>query len=252
MSQDDLQYPSGFGLQDVISYGSTGLVVLDAASNTAIKKPLDQAYTRYVDVERQIYERFIEKGGHDGILSYYGVFEDGIRLEYAANYDLKSFDDSGQLPEQRLRWFVQIAEALKFIHSSGVVHGDLSSANVFLDADLNAKVADFAGSSLDQSPLLIESSACYQCPEAPLSVKGDLFAFGSLVYEIITGREPYQGLDGDEIRHLYSRKTFPDTKPLGGLGSIIEKCWHGEYSGCDDMLQELKGNDYTCPISLCC
>ncbi|RDA87982.1 hypothetical protein CP532_3437 [Ophiocordyceps camponoti-leonardi (nom. inval.)] len=210
MTHDDIQYPSGFGLQDVISYGSTGLVVLDAASDTVIKKPLDQAYSRYLDIERKIYERFIEKGGHAGILSYHGVFENGIRLEHASNYDLKSFDGRGQqLEQRRLRWivqiaetFVQIAETLDFIHSSGVIHGDLSSANVFLDADLNAKVADFAGSSLDESPLLIESSASYQCPETHLSVKGDLFAFGSLVYEIVTGREPYAGRDGDEIRHL--------------------------------------------------
>ncbi|RCI11567.1 hypothetical protein L249_7254 [Ophiocordyceps polyrhachis-furcata BCC 54312] len=203
MSQDEIQYPSGFGLQDLISYGSTGLVVLDAASNTAIKKPLNQAYTHYLDIERRIYERFIERGGHVGILSYHGVFEDGIRLECAANYDLKSFDQGRQLPEQqRLRWIIQIAEALDFIHCSGVIHGDLSSVNVFLDAELNAKVADFAGSSLDQSPLLIESSAGYQCPEALLSVKGDLFAFGSLVYEIITGREPYEGRDGDEIQNV--------------------------------------------------
>lgn len=244
MSQDDIQYPSGFGLQDVISYGSTGLVVLDSASNTVIKKPLDQAYTRYINVERQIYERFIQVRGHDGILAYHGVFEDGLRLEYAPNHDLKSFDDGGQQPEQRLRWVVQIAEALDFIHGAGVIHGDLSSANVFIDANLEPKIADFAGSSLDHSPLLVESPASYQCPESPLSVAGDLFAFGSLAYEIITGHEPYPGRDGDEIRHLYSQKTFPNTGHLGSLGDIIENCWRGKYSGCDTMLQELKGSDY--------
>lgn len=243
MSQDEVQYPSGFGLQDIISYGSTGLVVLDAASNTAIKKPLDPAFARYVDIERQIYERLMQKGSHKGILLYHGVFEDGIRLEYAINHDLKSFDDTGQPPEQRLRWVIQIAEALGFIHVAGVIHGDLSSANVFLDAHLDPKIADFAGSSLDQSPLLIESSASYQCPESPLSVKGDLFAFGSLAYRIMAGQEPYQERDGDEIRYLYAQKTFPDTVPFGDLGGIIEKCWHGKYSGCDALLQELKGND---------
>ncbi|EQL00128.1 hypothetical protein G6O67_006637 [Ophiocordyceps sinensis] len=209
MSQNDIQYPSGFGLQDLISYWSTGLVVLDPASNTVVKKPLDPAYTRHADIERQIYERFIQKGGHEGILSYYGVFEDGIRLEYATNHDLKSFDDTGQLPEQRLRWVIQMAEALAFIHGAGVIHGDLSSANIFLDAQLHPKVADFAGSSLDQSPLLFESSASYQYPKSPLSVEGDLFAFGSLAYRIITGHEPYQGRDGDRFAICTRKISFP-------------------------------------------
>ncbi|KAL2755467.1 hypothetical protein ACRALDRAFT_2041830 [Sodiomyces alcalophilus JCM 7366] len=238
-THDEIQYPSGFGLKDVVSYGSTGLVVLDRSSNTVIKKPLDQESSPYVDLERRIYERFAQRGGHKGVLSFHGVVEDGIRLEYASHHDLKSFGDE-QAPDMRLRWVAQVAEALRFIHDAGVIHGDLTSANVFLDGNLNARVADFAGSSLDGSPLLIESPACYQCPESTTSVKGDMFAFGSLVYEIMTGREPYQGLDGVEIRLLFASKTFPDTTHLGGLGHIVEKCWHGRYSGCDNLLRDLE------------
>lgn len=208
MSQGEIQYPAGFGLKDIVSYGSTGLVVLDAPSRTIIKKLLDHASTHYIDLERQIYERLAGKGGHNGVLTYHGVCEDGIRLEYPSYHDLKSFNISEQKLEQRRRWVIQIAETLHFIHSAGVIHGDLTSANTFLDDRLNAKVADFAGSSLDRSPLLIESPASYQCPESPLSVKGDIFSFGSLVYEIMTGHEPCHGHNWDEIRRLFASETF--------------------------------------------
>ncbi|OBT70001.1 hypothetical protein VE03_00364 [Pseudogymnoascus sp. 23342-1-I1] len=230
MSDDEIHYPQGFSLQDLVGYGNTGLVVLDSSSNTVIKTPIDEKCTNYLTIERLIYERLTQSGGHSGILSYHGV-------------DLKSFtEDADNAPTaaQRLRWVEKIAEALLFIHSTGVVHGDLRAANVLLDENLDPKVADFAGSSLDSSPLLVESAGSYQYPGSSVSVEGDIFAFGSLVYEIMTGREPYEGVDGDETRALYGRKCFPDTEPLGGVAHIVEKCWKGGYSGCDALLEDLK------------
>ena len=123
-----------------------------------------------------------------------------------------------------------------FTHRNGVIHGDLTSSNIFLDSNLDPKIADFAGSSLDQSPLLLESPASYCYPGSSLSVQGDIFAFGSLVYEIMTGESPYEGKDGDEVRALFLKNIFPDTTQLGPLGHIIDKCWRGEYGCCDGLL----------------
>jgi serine/threonine protein kinase len=239
MAEDEIQWPAGFGMDDLVSYGSTGLVVLDSTSDTVIKKPLDPEFASSVDIERRIYERLTEKGGHKGILCFRGVFEDGIRLEYAAELDLKSFADIERKLELRSSWILQIAEALQFIHRNGIIHGDLTSSNIFLDSNLVPKVADFAGSSLDHSPLLVESPASYCYPGSPLSVQGDIFAFGSLVYEIMTGRHPHEGKEGDEIRALFLRNIFPDTTQLGPLGHIVEKCWRRQYSCCDGLLKDL-------------
>ena len=140
----------------------------------------------------------------------------------------------------RSSWILQIAEALQFIHRNGVIHGDLTSSNIFLDSNLDPKIADFAGSSLDQSPLLIESPGSYCYPGSSLSVQGDIFAFGSLVYEIMTGESPYEGKDGDEVRALFLKNIFPETTQLGPLGHIIDKCWRGEYGCCDGLLMNPK------------
>src|SRR5271163_4530108 len=174
MSEDEIQYPPGFSLKDVVAWGTTGLVVLDESSKTIIKTPLDsfdRERVHLISKERQIYERLAKRGGHNGILSYHGTFESGIRLEYAPNHNLQSFNKKHDVDfGQRLRWATQIIEAIDFIHGAGVIHGDLTCANIFLDENLNAKLADFAGSSIDGSPLLIAVTASHEYPGPLLSV----------------------------------------------------------------------------------
>lgn len=81
---------------------------------------------------------------------------------------------------------------LDFAHRSRVIHADVTCYNVFLDRNLNVKLADFAGSSVDGSPLLIAVTASHEHPESILSSAGDLFAFGSVLYEIMTENTPLQ------------------------------------------------------------
>jgi hypothetical protein len=101
MSEDDIKYPSGFGLKDVVGWGTTGLVVLDRSLKTVIKaplNPLDPESARLILREQQVYERFAERGSHKGILAYHRTFESGIRLEYAANHHLSTFNKKHREP----------------------------------------------------------------------------------------------------------------------------------------------------------
>lgn len=66
----DIQYLSGFGLDDVVGWGTTGLALLDVSSDTIIKTPLDRE--------------------QDAPLI--SPFKSGIRLEYASNHHLRSFN----------------------------------------------------------------------------------------------------------------------------------------------------------------
>lgn len=136
---------------------------------------------------------------------------------------------------------MQIAQALNFLHLAGVIHGDLTSHNVFLDEKLNAKVADFAGSSLDGSPLLIAVTASHEYPGPALSAQGDFFAFGSVLYEIMTGNVPYADLAEDEILDRYAKHDFPSTDSLQAVGKIITKCWQGQYDGFELVVRNLSG-----------
>jgi serine/threonine protein kinase len=245
-ADDEIQYPTGFGLSDVVSWGTTGMVVLDKASSTAIKVPFDHGNKDcllHIQRERDVYERLTQRGGHEGLLAYHGVFESGIRLEYAPGHNLRlQFGDRDVSSAQRLRWAIQVSEALAFIHDAGVIHGDFTCAKIFLDANLNARVADFAGSSMDGSPLLVIVTESHESPGPRLSIQADLFALGSVLYEITTSHPPYKDLDGAEIRSLYPERKFPETASLGAIGAIIEKCWQGSYSGAGSVVEDLRGN----------
>lgn len=154
--------------------------------------------------------------------------------------------------EQRLRWATQVAEAIEFIHGAGVIHGDLTCANIFLDGNLDAKLADFAGSSIDGCPLLIAVTASHEYPGELLSVQGDLFAFGSVLYEIMTGGVPYDGRSDNEIGALYLKGEFPDTRsPPQSIGEVIGKCWKGEYGRCEAVVNDLRGISFHLSISVC-
>jgi serine/threonine protein kinase len=124
-------------------------------------------------------------------LRYFGPYESGLRLQFAENYGLRKYiqDNGSNLPlDQRLRWCQQIADALAFVHSNCVIHRNLTAGNIFLDNNLDAKVADFAGSSLDGSPL------SNRYPGSLLSKQADIFALGSTIFEVICGRAPCDGL----------------------------------------------------------
>jgi len=111
----------------------------------------------------------------------------------------------------------QIKEGLAYIHEMGVVHGDIKPANIILDSLGMVRIADFGNSELvtsnfDRSvPLCVETgphplsnfTIPYMAPEVlktgTLSWASDIWAFGCLVLEIVTGVRPWDGLDAHQI-----------------------------------------------------
>ncbi|EUC40890.1 hypothetical protein COCMIDRAFT_107621 [Bipolaris oryzae ATCC 44560] len=241
-----IEYPTGFGSKDIVAYGNTGMVCLDAASQTIIKTPHDETHADSLQVERRIYERFEERGGHEGLLRYHGPFDRfGIRLEYAPGFNLCSTLSSRMDISfaQRLRWVQQITDALSFVHSVRVIHGDLTCSNVFLTKELDAKLGDFGGSSLDGSSLLVAVTESHRYPGELLSTHADIFALGSVIYHIMTGTAPYHGLSDEQIDTLFQKSEFPSTISLGPVGQVITKCWQAKYDSAEAVSNDIRGNE---------
>ena len=103
---DCIQYATGFGSKDIVSWGITGIVCLDNASQTVVKTAHDEDNEDRIAVEKAIYERFKQRGGYNGLLTYHGPYDIGIRLEYAPKWNLSDY--LGKHLEinvqQRLRW----------------------------------------------------------------------------------------------------------------------------------------------------
>jgi len=150
------------------------------------------------------------------------------------------------------RWAKQAAQSLVFSHSCGVLHGDIHCNNFFLDENLNIKLGDFAGSSIDQSPAMVCYSTTHQLPEiettshtqaeVKISEQTEIFAFGSALYEMVTGHEPYAGeeLSDTDIERRFRLKMFPETKELKVLGTVVARCWNLDFVCMADVLNSIE------------
>ena len=148
-----------------------------------------------------------EMGHQDGV--------DFLVMEYLEGETLAARLRKGPMPlAQALRTAVEIAEALAAAHAQGIVHRDLKPSNVMLTAG-GAKLLDFglarlrapAGSGLSPAscafpssqtaPGLIAGTLPYMAPEQlegkEVDARADIFAFGAVLYEMITGRKAFEG-----------------------------------------------------------
>ena len=158
---------------------------------------------------------------HPNIATIHGLEEhSGTRflvLELVEGDTLADRLKRGAIPvEDSLRLALQIAEALEAAHEKGVIHRDLKPANIKVTPDGKIKVLDFglakafagdgADVNLSQSPTLsmqatqqgvILGTAAYMSPEQARGVtvdkRADIWAFGCVLYEMLTGRQVFKG-----------------------------------------------------------
>src|SRR5246127_2308570 len=164
--------------------------------------------------------RVLASLNHSNIAAIYGVEEIDTRhflvMELVSGETLADRIKRGAIPiEEALPIAKQIAEALQAAHEKGVIHRDLKPANVKLTLDGKVKVLDFglakafeteaSGMNLSNSPILVSGSvpgvilgtAAYMSPEQAkgkmVDRRADIWAFGVLLYEMLTGRLLFSG-----------------------------------------------------------
>ncbi|KAF1994487.1 kinase-like protein [Amniculicola lignicola CBS 123094] len=236
-------YPPG--VTEFLSGGNTARLGL-LQNGTVLKYVRDREDPnafRSLDIEHSILSAL---GQHERIVKYLGKHEHGILLQQALNGDIRSYmlkhkhdNISVQL---RQKWTTQAAEALVYIHLKGIVHCDLHPNNFLLDEKLDIQLCDFAGSLFGRLDGGAMESTRFFLPrnwqDIP-NVKSDLFAFGSVMYYIMTGCEPYMDLSDDEVTKKYELQVFPDVEGLK-FGNIIKGCWQGDFRSAKDVLKAIE------------
>ena len=217
---------SHYRIVEKIGQGGMGEVYL--ADDTTLDRKvalkfLPEAFTS--DTERMArFEReakLLASLNHPNIAGIYGLEQaDGNRflvLEYVEGETLQVRLSKGALPlEEALAICRQIAEGLEAAHEKGVIHRDLKPANVMIAAEEKVKILDFGlakalsdeSQSIDssQSPTLTEAmtqpglilgTAAYMSPEQAkgksVDKRADIWAFGCILYECLTGKRAFEG-----------------------------------------------------------
>ena len=98
------------------------------------------------------------------------------------------------------------------------------------------------GSSIDGEDPIVCCDVRYQLytddPTYPVTIRTELFALGSTLYEIWTGRKPYQDKSDEDVICCFRDSQFPDVENLPPA-SVISKCWRGSYSNATEVVSDL-------------
>jgi serine/threonine protein kinase/Tol biopolymer transport system component len=200
---------------------------------------------RVADPDRK--RRFVQEAkaasalNHPNIIHIYDVASDAgvdyIAMEHVEGKTLAERIGRRGLPlKDTLKYAIQIADALTKAHSAGIVHRDLKPTNIMVNEDDTVKILDFGLAKLmEQVPSgEFASTATIEAEEKPVTEKGiivgtaaylspeqaegkevdprsDIFSFGSVLYEMITGRRAFQG---DSKMSMISAVLDKDPAPL--------------------------------------
>jgi serine/threonine protein kinase len=213
---------------------------------------------------------------HPNIAAIYGLEESGgtsfLVLELVQGETLADRIKDGPIPvEESLKLALQIAEALEAAHEKGVIHRDLKPANIKVTSDGKVKVLDFglakafageqADLNLSNSPTLsnaatqqgvILGTAAYMSPEQArgkaVDRRADIWAFGCVLFEMLTGRTVFAGDDVSQtLARVLERQPAFSTLPPNlhpKIVEMLERCLEKEaknrYSGIGDARVDIQ------------
>jgi len=233
---------------------------------------VDVAVKQLLDVDDEFMHKFIEremavlKGiRHPNVVQFLGLCKssDGnifIVTEYITGGDLRKILKNQSIHlgwKLRIKIAIDVASAMSFLHSKGIIHRDLKSNNLLVSDNFRVKVCDF-GFARD-----IDSTECmtlcgtdeWMAPEVMLgekyNEKADVFSFGMVLVELITRKKPSKRLPGNAFRFDVEqlRSLAPSTTPAGFV-EIIDECatWDPEKRpNLKDVLPKLKALEKNMP-----
>ena len=206
--------------------GGMGTVYLAARADQEFKKHVAIKVIRKGMASDEIVSRFRRERqilaalDHPGIAKLFdgGTTEDGLSyfvMEYIQGRPLGEYCDSHGLSiRERLLLFRSICSAVQYAHQNLVIHRDLKPANILVTADGTPKLLDFGiAKLLNPDALSLEApetatgmhvmTPAYASPEQvrsdPLTTASDVYSLGVVLYELLTGRRPYELKTGSQL-----------------------------------------------------
>jgi serine/threonine-protein kinase len=217
--------------QDIRKVGRYEILeVIGVGANSQVARAFDPLIARTVAIKLfptqlahgEARNRFVQEArvvgqiSHPAIIALHDMGVDEptqtpyLVMEYVQGQSLEKLLEKGSIPFPRAcAWVAEVATALAIAHRKGVIHGDVKPANILITDDDRVKLTDFGMARLasrdsKDTPLL--GSPAYWCPEQivgkPQDARSDIFSLGVVLYELVTGRRPF---DADSLQGICSR-----------------------------------------------
>lgn len=248
------------GEYDVLEpIGEGGMGVVYRAIHPLIKKRVaikvlkpgtatDEAHVKRLIAEAEA----VNAVGHRHIVDIFGLgrLDDGrpyIVMEFLEGQPLDAWLRATPRPPlpQVLTLLIEIAAPLAAAHGKGVIHRDLKPSNVFLcreaDGAQYIKLLDFGlakramadGNSAQSSQHIVAGTPDYMAPEQaramPVSARTDIYAFGAMAYEMLTGEPPFDGHTPMDVMMAHVSRPVPSPRALVPglpveLDALVQRC----------------------------
>jgi serine/threonine protein kinase/Tfp pilus assembly protein PilF len=200
---------------------------------------------------------------HPNVTTVYGIEESPeglfIAMEYVEGKTLRQIIEKETLPLRKvLDIGIQICEGLTIAHEKGIVHRDIKSANIMLTPRGQVKIMDFGLAKLKGATRLTETrstlgTAAYMSPEQAqgeeVDQRSDIFSFGVVLYELLTGRLPFEGehqaaiiysIINEEAQPVARFNNQVSAKLEDMLFKALAKDKEERYQHIDDLLADLR------------
>jgi serine/threonine-protein kinase len=225
------------------------LALLGTGGMGEVWKARDTRLNRIVAVKRlaeRHSERFEQEAraiaalNHPHICQIYDVGPDYLVLEYVEGQTLadrlRTGTGTGLPQEEALRISRQIVEGLEEAHRSGILHRDLKPSNVMVTTKGVAKLLDFGLATLVSADAdltrtqdgTVLGTAAYMSPEQaegrPLDVRSDVFSFGVVLYEMLSGNRAFDRTTALQIMNAVVRDEPPPLQTSPALDRIVRRC----------------------------
>jgi serine/threonine protein kinase/Tol biopolymer transport system component len=213
--------------------------------------PSDLAHDPQRRARFELEARALGTLNHPNIVAVYDVGEDAGRSyivsEFVDGESLRAVIERGPLPPRKLiDYAIQIADALAAAHDLDIIHRDLKPENVMLTRAGRIKVLDFGLAKQNtpsprgaettalmlSQPGTVMGTAGYMSPEQvrgePVDARSDIFSFGCVLYEMISGRRAFQGGSAVETMSAILQQDPPEFEQSASLppalASIARRC----------------------------
>jgi serine/threonine protein kinase len=190
---------------------------------------------------------------HDGEIPYFV-------MEFLRGQNLSERLRQGPLLTlpMKLDLAIQLCEGLHFAHSEGVIHRDVKPANIWLLDDGGVKLLDFGIAKSSTATLTrgssVVGSAGYMSPEQiegqPVDGRSDLFSVGAVLFELVTGRPPFDGDSATAVMmKIVQDEPAPDVRTIApdtpatlamAVRRALEKAPDDRYADADQMAADLR------------